>query len=206
MAFIVFIKHSYQVLLLIKCSILQQDYQGVGVNSTAKSNMYSVARDTVLERYAPYIIDGNITQSSFLFCVVSHNPLNHEARQALERSAQALGYGAVGCFFVVLSPKNDAFLESDKLFSLIEGIDPLALVIADSLALQTIEQAYRIAQEAIYLGKKREEAKTFTLQPNKYTRILGRDAVTFSSFEATLSTPNAKQRAWAILKKLRRAE
>ena len=70
--------------------------------------------------------------------------------------------------------------------------------------MRALEQAYRIAQDVIFKGKENSSAKRFALAPNMFTRILGRNAVTFSSFESMLSTPNDKQRAWALLKKLPR--
>ena len=177
---------------------------GVGVNFSAKSNMYSVARDTVLDRYARHVelAGGSADAFTPLFCVVSKAPLGENAKKALASSAQALGYGAQGCFFVVITPNDCDSLDPKQLFSLIEGIDPLALVAADKDAVRALEQAYRVAQEAIYRGQDAKELHRFQLSPNAYTRILGRDAVTFSSFEAMLAKPDLKQKAWALLKKL----
>ena len=177
---------------------------GVGVNFSAKSNMYSVARDTVLDRYARHVelAGGSADAFTPLFCVVSQTPLGENAKKALASSAQALGYGAQGCFFVIIAPHGCDALNAKQLFSLIEGIDPLALVAADKDATRALEQAYRVAQEAIYRGQDAKEPHRFQLSPNAYTRILGRDAVTFSSFEAMLAKPDLKQKAWALLKKL----
>ena len=174
------------------------------MNFSAKSNMYSVARDAVLERYACHVepASGSADTSTPLFCVVSQAPLGENAKKALASSAQALGYGVQGCFFVVIAPNGRDALDAKQLFSLIEGIDPLALVAADKDAVRALEQAYRVAQEAIYRGQDAKELHRFQLSSNAYTRILGRDAVTFSSFEAMLAKPDLKQKAWALLKKL----
>ena len=173
------------------------------MNSSAKSNMYSIARDTVLECYAPYL-DENATRcdtDAFLFCIISNTPLSSAAKHAFVSSAKALGYGN-GCFFVVLSPEACESLAPNCLFSLIEGIDPFAVVASDMESLRALEAAYRLAQETVFPGMTCKDAKPFVLQPNTYTHILGRDAVLFNSFESMLASSDAKQRAWALLKKL----
>ena len=182
------------------------------MNSSAKSNMFSVARETVLATFANHLYTASLPGESIpkgeaadtlLFCVVAQVRLGAEAIKALSNSAAALGYGQNACFFIALE-SNGETLAPKQLFSLIEGIDPLALVAADSAAMRALEQAYRIAQDVIFKGKENSSAKRFSLAPNMFTRILGRNAVTFSSFESMLSTPNDKQRAWALLKKLPR--
>ena len=154
------------------------------MNYSAKSNMFSVARDTVLQKYAAQVQPA-ATPCSFLFCVVCSQAPSEAAASALAASAQALGYAQAGCFFVIcygLDPK--------QLFELVEGIDPLTLVVADKDAANALGQAYRTAQ-----GPR-------TLQLNRHQCVLGREAIVFSSFEAMLAKPDTKQKAWALLKKL----
>ena len=52
-----------------------------------------------------------------------------------------------GCFFVVIAPNGRDALDAKQLFSLIEGIDPLALVATDKDAIRALEQAYRMGKE-----------------------------------------------------------
>ena len=55
------------------------------MNFSAKSNMYSVARDTVLDRYARHVelAGGGTDAFTPLFCVVSQAPLGENAKKAL---------------------------------------------------------------------------------------------------------------------------
>lgn len=154
------------------------------MNSAAKSNMFSVARESVLQEYAAHV-RALVSPCSFLFCVVCSCEPSDTAATALANSAQALGYEKAGCFFVIandLSPK--------ELFCLVEGIDPLALVVADKTAAQALGEAYRTAQGS----------RTFEL--DKFQCVMGRQAVVFASFENMLAKPETKQAAWALLKKL----
>lgn len=174
------------------------------MESSAKNTMYAIARNTMLEHYAHYV-DNNSGANDFLFCVVSQVPLSATAKNALANSAQALGYSATGCFFVTLSPvQTTPVLEPKQLFSLLEGIDPLVLVVADASAMHAIEQAYRLSHSAAHQEKEgtARKQRSCTLAPYTYTRVLGRDTVSFSSFEDLLQTPQLKQKAWALLKKL----
>ncbi len=159
------------------------------MNSSTKSNMYSVARDTVLVEYAAYV-QPVTTPCSFLFCVVCARTPSSAVIEALSSSAQALGYQKAACFFVSTLRDSAERLGPPDLFRLIEGIDPLVLIAADKEAAEELGQAYRDAQGP------------HLFERDKYQRILGRDAVVFSSFEALLEKPEDKQKAWSLLKKL----
>lgn len=114
-----------------------------------------------------------------LWCVFSAEPLCDAARSALAKSAAALGYGDAACTFVAHTkgmPARDAF-------TILEGIDPLCVVVADEASAQTIAEAYG-------------QAVPF----NTLFRLFGRDAVSFRSFEALLTSAENKQKAWAVLK------
>ncbi len=142
-----------------------------------------------------------------LLLVASTRALGGAAREALEKSAAALGYGARGCAYVVAAvggaadggaaapgladaadgapePAGTA-LGARDLLSVVEGLDPLAIVAADADAASLLGRAYRceIALDAA-------------------TRVMGRTVAAFRRFEDLLETPEEKQKAWALLKKM----
>lgn len=117
-----------------------------------------------------------------LCCAVSSEPLSEAAAKALDSSLAALGYEHDACTFVV--PGD---LDQQALFVLIEGLDPTCIVAADGKSAALLGQAYRLA-----------------IPSGKATRLLGRATVSFLDFESLLKTPQDKQIAWALLKKLPR--
>ena len=199
---------------------------GTASNTPAPSTMYAATREQTCAHFVPYL-HHNTAECSWVFCVVSHQTLNQAAQSAFEKSAAQLGYGTSSCFFVEIAPSVSAQseqtkqteqalpdnslptpveLSTEQLFLLVEGIDPLALVLADNVAVQHTQTAYTRANtletDKIASSKQQEPA---TLVLNSFTHLLGRSTVTFSSFEQALDNPNKKQQAWALLKKLSRA-
>ncbi len=146
-----------------------------------KSNIYGANGQAALELYSDYVSGGGST----LACVVSARPLSGGARNAAESSMAALGYGA-GPVFVVLTV-DDVTLSDQDLFSLVEGVDPLVVVATDAPAAAALSHAYRTDMKLGEAG-----------------RLFGRDAVAFRDLEGMLATPEDKQRAWALFKKLPR--
>lgn len=144
-----------------------------------KSNIYEANGHAALDLYSDYV-SGN---GSMLACVVSAHALSGGARKAAESSMAALGYGA-GPAFVVLTV-DDVTLSDQDLFSLVEGIDPLAVVATDAPAAAALSHAYRT-----------------DVKPGEASRMFGRDAVAFRDLESMLATPEDKQRAWALFKKI----
>lgn len=78
-------------------------------------------------------------------------------------------------------------LDGSALRMLVEGLDPLCIIIADRASAATFSQAY---------GKR--------CPLDAAGRALGRSVVAFTSFAGLLETPADKQRAWALLKALPR--
>ena len=115
-----------------------------------------------------------------LCCVISSEPPSEAAAKALDSSLAALGYGRDACTYVV----SDG-LDQQALFVLIEGLDPICIVAADGKSSALLGQAYHLA-----------------LPSGKAARPLGRTAISFLDFESLLKTPQDKQIAWALLKKL----
>lgn len=153
------------------------------MKKSANGNMYEIAAREAGELFAAHLSGSTLP----LACVISEQPLSDQARGALASSMRRLGYGDA-CAFVTLEG-TDARLDASSLFPLIEGLDPVCLVAADDAAAQLLSQAYRAP-----------------VPDNQASRLLGRTCIAFASFEGMLETPQKKQIAWALLKKLGRQE
>lgn len=142
--------------------------------------MFEVTGESVLTLYGSHLTG---TPASTLL-VLSEKPLSDEAREALEKSAASLEFGEAPVAQAVLEG-DGARLGAEDVRTILEGIDPVAVVAADAFAGETLSAAYRTP---------------ITL--DAANRLLGRTAVVFEDFEALMKTPADKQRAWALLKKL----
>ncbi|MEE0845916.1 MAG: hypothetical protein U0L71_06940 [Eggerthellaceae bacterium] len=145
--------------------------------------MYEVAAQESRDLFGAFLSGSELP----LVCVASGAPLEGTARTALENSARQLGYGDA-CTFVVLECPEGS-LDAPALFTLIEGLDPLCLIAADADAARLLSEAYRCP-----------------VPQGGATRLFGRPTVAFRSFPAMLRSPDDKQRAWALLKKLPRRD
>ena len=149
----------------------------------ANSNIYSYAADAAHELYAPFLngaADGRV-------CVVCAQPASSAVAIALESSFRKLGYGDDPCLYISLAENagEEPFLEGQALLSLIEAFDPRVLVAADATAANILASAYR-----------------HPVDVDTCTRLFGRTCIAFASFEGMLADSAAKQRAWALLKKV----
>ncbi len=142
-------------------------------------NKYEVTLDETWELFGQFLSGARAGE----ICVVGTKKPSDAAREALESSAKALGYGAEACTYVATEG-----LEENALFALIEGVDPFYLIATDQGAASMLASAYR------------ESAA-----PDGECRLLGRTCIMFSDFESMLETPDKKQVAWALLKKIPKA-
>ena len=117
--------------------------------------------------------------------MLSETPLGDAALEALEKSAASLEFGAAPLARVVVET-DEGKLGAEDVRTIVEGLDPVALVACDAFAAETLSAAYRTP---------------VTLDADN--RLMGRTAVIFQDFEGMTNTPADKQRAWALLKKLR---
>lgn len=140
------------------------------------NDIYSASRRKTLERYAERV-EGN---ASGLVLVAYTQPLDNRARNALEKSFAALGYGNAPCTYA-----NVNGLDARAGFSLIEGLDPLCLVATDEAAAQLCAQAAR---------------QTFPYW--RQTRLFGREARAFPQLNNSLATESDRQAVWRSLKTL----
>ena len=154
----------------------------------ATKSAYGAAAEEVAELFADYL-EGDAARPAL---ALSSRPLAAEARSAIEKSFAAFGYGGEACSYATLSPKDasvegaDIALDSQALYLLVEGLDPLYLVAADKLAATRLAQAYRAA---------------FDLDCG--TRVQGRSTAIFNDLPALLESAEGKQTAWRIFKSLR---
>lgn len=154
---------------------------------SANSNIYEVTTENVLEAYGVFLNFSDSTErriGRLLALALSSEELNQVGRNAIEKSLQALGYGTGCCAFATMTTDGTK-LGEQELLALTEGIDPLLLIICDARCAEALTKAYRAQVE-----------------PGSAGRLLGRPYVAFSNFESLMETPEGKQRAWALLKRL----
>lgn len=150
------------------------------MNISVRSNIFEVTAASTLEAYSTHV-EGPVACTAV---VLSERPLSAAARDALTKSLASLGYGDKGVTFAVLDAEGMRIGAADA-FSIIEGLDPLCLVIVDEASAQLLSQAYRCP-----------------LKLDAYMRLLGRPCAVFASFEGMLADAAEKQRAWAVLKRI----
>jgi len=168
--------------------------------------MYERTLEGMWEVFGDYL-DGEYQS---LVCVVSTAALGETATAALQSTFARLGYGRAACTFFVLqgrtssqtaipkasseqpaenTPDNVLALAEEEFYTVLEGIDPLIVVIADESARNVCAKAYR--QE---------------IPAKQRCRILGREVRAFDSFEKMLANEKGKIEAWALLKTLPKYE
>ena len=141
-------------------------------------NIYAYARANQMDVHADRISGA---EDGLVLIVFTEEPAD-EARNALEKSFDAIGYDARACAYANLDE-----LEPGAAFELVEGIDPLVLVACDA---QAAELCARAARQPFP-----------ELQP---MRLFGRDARAFTHLNGMLSTETDRQRVWHALKSLAR--
>ena len=149
-----------------------------------QSNIYEAGAADIRALFQDHV-DGD---SSRIALALSATSLDGAARQAIEKSLEAFGYGADSCSFAVLDPrgKDDgegAELDPQSVFLLVEALDPALVVITDEKTGRVVAQAYRAA---------------FDLDAP--ARVFGRPTCVFRDLTALLTTDNGKQTAWKVLK------
>lgn len=152
-----------------------------------RSNIFQAGTVSVAELFEGYI-EGTAANGSCIALALSARTLSALERNAIEKSLAALGYGRDACTFATLMPadlpdETGAALDAQALFLLVEGLDPLCVVAADSSAVQALGKAYRVAYA-----------------PDSAIRVFGRPAVAFRDLGSLLATEAGKQTAWRLFK------
>ena len=151
------------------------------MNKTANSNMYDVTADSILAVYGD-LIDGDGTATVL---VVSSESVSEEARRALEKSMVALDVGSNRLAYVQTASSDGQNLGSTDLFTIIEGLDPIYLIIADASSAQLTKSAYRQ-----------------NLPLDARCRLFGRSTIVLRALNDLFDSEDNKQRLWALLKLL----
>ena len=138
--------------------------------------MYTESIAPVLSAYEGFV-EGSGTEACW---VLTEHSASEAIRTATENTMGAFGFGPHGCGFLETSA-----LGALDIRTIVEAAEPLFLIIADEFSLCLIEEGY--------------EAK---LPRQDTARLLGRDVVCFESLNELLQTPQGKQRAWALFKRL----
>ena len=123
---------------------LQATQWGIDVKESTRSNIYEANGSLVWDLYADYVSGSRTT----LACAIGSRKSSEAAQHALESSMAALGYG--GALAFVTLAVDDIPLGDVDLFTLVEGIDPLAVVATDAAAAARLARAYR---QSVRLGK-----------------------------------------------------
>lgn len=193
---------------------------------TAFENIYATPREHVLQAYGAHI-SGN---ASGLFISLSSKELASAARNALQKSAEALGYGPDGVTFVQLHAQPEA-PRSEEVCRNISWETCLHLENGGQTghrdtndSAETIRSSLRndcLSKEDVFLllegcdpicmvacdGESAcalAQAYRIDMPPMPAARIFGRETRLFEDLDSQLKTPEGKQFVWAALKTLPR--
>ena len=153
--------------------------------SLEKINIYEIGAYQALVRFERFV-EGSAND---LLMVISSASLPDHSRQAIESSAERLGLGGSRISWTSILGRESGDepipMSSQNLHLLIESIDPAAIIVTDIGAMSVLSEAYGIGLEA-----------------DSSNRVACRTCATFSDFDTMLSDPDAKQKAWRVLKSL----
>lgn len=153
----------------------------------ARNNTYLESAEGIRGLFGDYLSG----EGPCIALAIAKRPFSAQMQNAIQSSLRSFGYGSEACTFATIRPTDatveggDVALDSQALFLLIEGLDPICLICADAETLSLLAQAYRLE-----------------LNPNSAAQVFGRPAVLFEDFEQMLETDAGKQRAWRLLKAL----
>lgn len=153
----------------------------------AAKTAYGAAAEEICELFADYL-EGDGGRPAVALGGHAPSPV---ARNAIEKSLEAFGYGLGACTYASLTPIDssvegaDITLDSQALFLLVEGLDPLYVIATDANAAAMLGKAYRTQ---------------FALDAP--ARVFGRSSAIFADLDSLLATADGKQRAWRVLKSL----
>ena len=154
------------------------------------SNIYGAGAASIAELFGDYL-EGDASPENCIALSLGRQQPSDAARNAICKSLSALGYGSEAVAFASLEPRDseieggDIALDERAVFMLIEGLDPLFVIIVDDAATHLVGQAYRCVFET-----------------DSAIRVFGRPSVSFKDLDVMLSTDAGKQRAWRLFKSL----
>lgn len=142
------------------------------------SDSYSYNRAQAWQLYADMLAGC----SNGYILVVSETSVSSDAKVALQKSFDALGYGSDACTYLVAT--HDMLSDHD-LMAAVESVDPAILIAADRASADFLASAYRCSVPSM-----------------TQLRVFGRRALAFDSLDALMATDDGHQKIWAALKTL----
>lgn len=142
-----------------------------------QSNLYETPRLSACTAFSDYL-SGSLAAA---VCIISTHALTQQATEALTKSFTSKGYSQNDITWICHEEK----LSASEVLTLIEVLDPLALVSTDHASSELLAQAYRTR-----------------ISLDSFNSILVRPAACFSNFERMLTRSDTKQIAWSLLKLL----
>ena len=151
--------------------------------------MLEAGAASIAELFTDYLDDASDGRACITLTLSSRG-IDETARNAIEKSFAALGYGDDVCTYATLSPREGEratgeHLDAQAVFLLVEGLDPLCVIAADEEATRMLGEAYRTTYEL-----------------NSAIRVFGRPSVAFQDLSMLLETPEGKQKAWHLIKSI----
>ena len=122
--------------------------------------------------------------ASAFFLVLSNTELGTQEKDAIDKSAKALGW-ADGPSYVPVKNGDENALSPADVFEIVEGLDPICIVIVGNEAREIAGQAFRCEVPA--QGR---------------FRLFGRDACAFNNLANLLESEAGKKTVWALLRGL----
>lgn len=150
-----------------------------------KVNIYEINAYQALVRFERFI-EGSAND---LLLVISSANLGEKSREAIQSTAEKLGYGKARISWASIlgrvSEEEPIPISPENLRLLIESIDPSGMIVTDIGAMSILSEAYGVGLEA-----------------DSSNRVACRTCATFSNFETMLEDSDSKQKAWRVLKNL----
>lgn len=151
------------------------------MNNCQDSNIYTFNAASVLEAYSAYVEGNpNCTLAAIGTCVS-----DGQVRNAIQKSAERLGYGLESCAWIDVGSAQSHTLDSGDVLRIVEGIDPVALIAVDAEGARLLCAAYGADAEA-----------------DGFMRLNGRPVASFADMPGILQSEEGKQKAWRLLKAL----
>ena len=123
---------------------------GQSVKNLAQSNIFEAGAVEISELFGDYL-EGDVTPGACVALALGETSPSDAVRNAIARSLAALGYGENACTFATLLPFDqeiegaDIPLDAQSLFLLVEGLDPLRIIVTDRRSADLLASAYRTA-------------------------------------------------------------
>lgn len=142
--------------------------------------MYSFTRNACVARFGAHLAG----PTSAFFLVLAEAEMSAAETEALQKSAEALGWGEGATFVHMRNAEGDQLTQAD-VYEIVEALDPLSVVVVGSAARECVAQAFRC--EVPTQGR---------------FRLFGRDACAFNNLGGLLESEAGKKTAWALLRGL----